>query len=292
MNGRRANDEAHKICEAFLGGIKEPYGSHRNIEVVAMDETIAKRIGMNRRIQIWFVLSCCLLIAPVLGAQSSNTQSEKDKAPAQQAPAKKPGSQANPFPEDTSNVPVIPTTAQPAGAPPPAAPAAEGNPNGETTSLLHEDTDPIKSPDDPIAGSSDSGGGFSSSLMGTDDVKIPDEPDKRGKHQKLDEPARQESAQDDENVGAYYLDKKNWKAALSRFESALVLDPENPDVYWGMAEAQRQLGDYARAKANYMKVTEYDPDSKHSKEAKKYLKLPEIANAPAVSVNRPEKSQQ
>jgi hypothetical protein len=58
-------------------------------------------------------------------------------------------------------------------------------------------------------------------------------------------------------------------------------------VYWGIAEAQRNLGDYANAKANYQKVMEYDPDSKHAKEAKKWLKEPELAKAPAVSVIQP-----
>jgi len=38
----------------------------------------------------------------------------------------------------------------------------------------------------------------------------------------------EEAATEDINVGGYYLQTKNWKAALSRFESALVLDPENP----------------------------------------------------------------
>jgi len=47
------------------------------------------------------------------------------------------------------------------------------------------------------------------------------------------------------------------------------------------------LGDYPNAKANYMKVMEYDPDSKHGKEAKKFLKQPELANAPAISANQP-----
>ncbi len=70
-----------------------------------------------------------------------------------------------------------------------------------------------------------------------------------------------------------------------------MLDPENPDVYWGLAEAQRQLGDFSNAKANYQKVMEYDPDSRHSKEARKYLKMPEIANAPASSANQTEKPQ-
>jgi tetratricopeptide (TPR) repeat protein len=72
---------------------------------------------------------------------------------------------------------------------------------------------------------------------------------------------------------------------LSRFESAFVLDPENPEVYWGLAESQRHLGNFADAKKNYLKVMEYDPDSKHSKEAKKILKEPEMETAKAVSAN-------
>ena len=92
------------------------------------------------------------------------------------------------------------------------------------------------------------------------------------------EPTHQEAASKDIEVGGYYLETKNWKAALSRFESALVLDPENPDVYWGLAEADRHLGNLADARANYQKVAEYDPDSRHGKEARKALKEPEIAN--------------
>jgi Tfp pilus assembly protein PilF len=117
-------------------------------------------------------------------------------------------------------------------------------------------------------------------------LKPPPDSDSTSKHRKLSVPeeTHQESAKEDESVGSYYLDQKNWKAALSRFESAVVLDPENPDVYWGLAEAQRHTGDYFNAKANYLKVTEYDPDSRHGKEAKKFLKDPELANAKAVSI--------
>jgi tetratricopeptide (TPR) repeat protein len=244
---------------------------------------------MKRRIRIKFVLGCCLAAVPLVSTWPATAQAPAKPANGQQAPAQKPGSDANPFPEDTSTIPVVPTTAQPGSVPP--APSETGKGNSETTSLLHDDTDPIKSPDDPVGGSSDSDSGFSSSLQGADDVKIPAEPEKPGKHKKPDEPTHQETAKEDENVGVYYLDQKNWKAALSRFESALVLDPENPDVFWGMAEAQRQLGDYTNAKANYLKVMEYDPDSRHSKDAKKYLKQPEIANAPAVPVNQPGKTQ-
>jgi len=289
VDGRRANDETHKLCDAFLWGIGDLYGLHRTIEVTMMDEPIAKRIGVSPVVNVRLAVGCfCLAFAPLAVAQGVPGQSDKQVRPpasAQQTPPQKPGDRANPFPEDTSNIPVVPTNGEPVAVPSPPAASDDDN---LTTSLLREDTDPVKSPDDPTAGSPDSGG-FSSSSQGGDEVNIPSEPDRTSKHQKQaqPEPTRQETAKDDESVGAYYLDRKNWKAALSRFESALVLDPENPDVYWGLAEAQRQLGDFSNAKANYQKVTVYDPDSKHSKEAKKYLKMPEIANAPAAAANRP-----
>ena len=59
----------------------------------------------------------------------------------------------------------------------------------------------------------------------------------------------------------------------------MVLAPDEPEVYWGLAEANRHLGNFAEAKANYQKVIDYDPDSKHAKDAKKALKEPELANA-------------
>ena len=66
----------------------------------------------------------------------------------------------------------------------------------------------------------------------------------------------------------------------------MVLAPENPEVYWGLAESQQHMGDFANARANYEKVIEYDPDSKHAKEAKKALKEPEFANANAPASDR------
>ena len=107
------------------------------------------------------------------------------------------------------------------------------------------------------------------------------QPGKRNRKGQLIEPEHQETAAEDESVGSYYLDNKDWRAALSRFQSALVLDPDNPDVYWGLAEAERHLGQFADARANYQKVMDYDPGSKHAKEAKKALQDPQIANAKA-----------
>ena len=234
---------------------------------------------MKLRTNIALGVGCGLISAVGLVAQA-NPPSPQQKPPAQQ-PAQKPA-ESNPFPEDTSNVPVVPTTAQPATAPPASAP--ERN-SAETTSLMKSDSDPVHSPDDPVDNGSSGADGFSSSLAGSGDVNIPDEerPDKHRRSQ--NEPiVHQVTAKEDENVGEFELSRKNYKAALSRYQSALVTDSENPDVYWGIAEAQRGLGNLADAKANYQKVVDYDdPESKHSKEAKKLLKSPQLA---AVSANQ------
>jgi len=240
---------------------------------------------MMLRLQIALAVGCGLIAAVSLHAQSTPpAQQPKTPANTQQPPAQKPPTDANPFPADTNSVPVVPITGEAAPVPPPAT----NEESAGTTSLLKDDTDPVHSPDDPAPGASDSDSGFSSSLTGSSDVNIPDEAKPTG-HRKLAVPDKvhQETAKEDEDVGTFELNRKNWKAALSRFQSALVTDPDNPDVYWGMAEAQRELKDYAKAKANYQKVLEYDPDSKHGKEAKKLLKDPELANAPAVSAIPP-----
>jgi tetratricopeptide (TPR) repeat protein len=152
--------------------------------------------------------------------------------------------------------------------------------------LPGEDVDPARGPDDPVPDvkgaqdqdSSDSRSGLDKILPGPDD----DQP--QGKHRKLTvpEPEHQETSLEDIQVGEYYLDTKNWKAALSRFESAMVLAPDEPEVYWGLAESARHLGNFAEARGYYQKVVDYDPDSKHGKEARKALKEPEIANAKAA----------
>jgi hypothetical protein len=239
---------------------------------------------MKLKCYIAFAVGCGLVAAWSLHSQSTPPGQQPKPPASTQQPAKKPPADANPFPEDTNNVPVVPTNGEPAAAP--APPPVEDEGSAVTTSLLKSDSDPVHSPDDPDPESAGANSGFSSSLSGSADINIPDEP-KTGKHKKTDEPPiHQVTAKDDESVGEFELSRKNWKAALSRYQSALVTDPENPDVYWGIAESQRQLGDYTNAKANYLKVVEYDPDSKHGKEAKKLLKDPQLANAPAVSKNQ------
>jgi len=231
-------------------------------------------------------LAGCLTAAPRLFAQApaagdSPTNGQSKPATEGQKPASVPQSGANPFPEDTSNVPVMPSKVMP-----PLPERTYYGRDNAAVPLPGDDLDPVRSPDDPApATASDQDEASSSSLSGLERLLPKPEDDQPEKKKKLlfKEPTHEEAATEDINVGGYYLQTKNWKAALSRFESALVLDPENPEVYWGLAEAQHHLGDFANAKANYMKLLDYDPDGPHGKQARKELKDPVIANAHAAA---------
>jgi len=254
---------------------------------------------MKRGLGIAFALTGCLVVAPGVCAQagagtsagngadgSGQTQSSgkaKKPAPApqQQAPPQSnPPGNTNPFPEDLSTVPVMPTKAD-------DLPTDTFSESGSAAaSLPGDDLDPVRSPDAEGAAESSEPAQVSSSRVSNLDSLLPnpgdDEPQgRRGKKSAIVE-APKETAQSDISVGKYYLDQKNWRAAQSRFQSALVLAPEDPEVYWGLAESARHLGNFADARANYEKVIEYDPDSRHAKEAKKALEDPKIENAKAA----------
>jgi hypothetical protein len=237
---------------------------------------------MKQAISIAVLVACSLAAGPAGIAQSPSSSPSRSKPSGQQKSPSNPqpsGSQSNPFPEDTTSVPLMPN-----GNTPPTADVPSGS--AAAADLPRGDVDPVRSPDDPMSDSSTATQGFSSSTAGMDRVLPPPDIDSSGGN-KNHPPEHQESAAEDESVGNYYLSTKNWKAALSRFESAVVLDPENPEVYWGLGEAQRHLGQLTEAKASYQKLVEYDPDSKHGKEARKILKDPELANAPTASASKP-----
>jgi tetratricopeptide (TPR) repeat protein len=233
---------------------------------------------MRRFFPVALVFSGCLMAAPLWLAQApvagdTATGQNKPAGEGQQPAASQ--SSTNPFPEDTSTVPVMPSKAAPD--------LPEGTYNGAENAplpLSDEDLDPVRSPDDPApaaSGTEDS----SSSLAGLEKLLPKPEDDQPSKKRKLlvKEPTHQEASSKDIEVGDYYLQTKNWKAALSRFESAMVLDPENPEVYWGLAEAEHHLGDFANARAHYLKLLDYDPDGPHGKQARKELKDPAIVHA-------------
>ena len=173
----------------------------------------------------------------------------------------------------------------------PTGTAPEDLPQASRVAFPLGDLDPVRSPDDarPDNGSSQ---GFSSSLSGVDDVLPPPTQPANGKKDQVIAPTPQETPENDISVGNYYLSSKNWRAALSRFQSALVLEPDNPEMYWGLAECERHMGDFALAREHYLKVLEYDPGSKHAKEARKALSDPEIANAKPTSAGTAKGAQQ
>jgi hypothetical protein len=245
---------------------------------------------MKRAFSVALVLAGCWAAllpshaqTPANGDASGPAQTKPaDSAQKKAGAAPQPATDANPFPEDTSAVPVMPAATMPVL--PSGSDSESGNGLGTARSALPgEDYDPARSPDDPapVAGSGQEEGS-SSSLSGLDSLLPPPDSDQPEKKKKK-EPTHQEAAVSDVEVGGYYLERKNWKAALSRFQSAMVLDPENPEVYWGLAEAEHGLGNLAEARANYLKLLDYDPDGPHGKQARKALKDPEIANAKAAS---------
>jgi hypothetical protein len=231
----------------------------------------------------FFLLLTGLAWAVTLTAQSGGA-GQPSPAPAQKPAAAAPGTgSANPFPDDTSTVPVMstaPTTL-------PAAESKSGYAASSAVSVAGDDADPVRSPDDPAPEAAAEAEGDSSSSKELDKILGPageDSADKDRKHRHEHEtpqkqPTKKEVVAEDITVGSYYLDKKNWKAAQSRYQSAMVLDPENPEVYWGLAESAYHLGDLAEARDYYLKVADYDPDGPHGKQLKKILKDPALLNA-------------
>lgn len=228
----------------------------------------------------------------VAGCLMEASQAHAQAAPSQNPPATPPNpatQSSNPFPEDTTSVPLMPSKDTPA-LPPGAYNGDDNATNSKRLPLPSTDGDPIRSPDDAAASESDTAhemeSSSSSSRAGLDKlVPGPDDDDQpQGKHHKqaAKPPDHVETSAEDIEVGKYYIERKNWKAALSRFESAMVLSPDDPEVYWGLAESARHLGNFAEARTYYQKVAEYDPDSKHGKDAIKALKDPTIANAKAA----------
>jgi hypothetical protein len=239
------------------------YGPHRTIEVVRESE-------MKRGLAIALVLVGALAAARLsaqspAGGDAAGSGQSKPAGQSQQPSGAQPQTESNPFPDDTSTVPVMPSKGTPV-LPEGTYSGDEYGLGGGRVPLPGEDLDPVRSPDDPVpAAGIGQQENSSSSLSGLDKLLPSPDDDQATKKRKLTvkEPTHQEAASEDINVGGYYLDKKNWKAAFSRFQSALVLDPENPEVYWGLAEAERQLGDLASARTHYEK----DPALANAKKA-------------------------
>jgi tetratricopeptide (TPR) repeat protein len=261
-----------EVSESILKGAfaRDPSGPHRTIIGV-------RKFGMKVVVRAALLVACCWMMAGSRLHAQGQAQ-PKQTQPKQPAATQQPAD-SNPFPGDETTVPVLSPNAAP------DLPSGSGGDTGRAA-LPAGDTDPVSSPD--AGGASDAGqpaSGFSSSSSGIGGLLPGPGADTQGGSGGQILTEHHETAKEDESVGKYYMDNKDWRASLSRYQSAMVLDPQNPDVYWGLAESARHLGQYAEARGYYLKVMEYDPDSRRSKDAAKALKEPEIANAKVTSAH-------
>jgi tetratricopeptide (TPR) repeat protein len=192
----------------------------------------------------------------------------------------------NPFPGEDTNAPIIPVDPGPGTAPGRNQGAGSGS-GGDSAATPRRDSDPdgdpVRSPDG-LAHTVDDPG-FSSSRNGLNQMPAEDDSDGRpGKSTK--NKTREQVIKEDLDVGGFYSDKKNWKAAQARFTSAFSLDSENPDAIWGLAEAERHLQLYKEAAEHYKLLLFYDPDGPHHREARKALDEVEAARPSASSASR------
>ena len=217
---------------------------------------------------------------PNAGQGSTKTQSTQAPPKTDSKTGQKPASD-NPFPGEDSNAPIIPVDPGPGAAAGSDSGRAgrEAAPPANATAGRDADPDgdPVRTPDAPGQTTDD---GFSSSRSGLANQPAEDDNDGRpGKSTK--NKTREQVIQEDLDVGGFYIEKKNWKAAQARYAAAFALDGENADSVWGLAEAERHLGLYKEAAGHYTLFLSYDPDGPHSRAARKALGEVEIAASSA-----------
>jgi Tfp pilus assembly protein PilF len=76
----------------------------------------------------------------------------------------------------------------------------------------------------------------------------------------------------DVEVGEYYLKIKNYRAALERFNHALVYKPNDAEATIGLAQTQEKLDLLDLADQNYRKYLEILPNGPRAKDAEEALK--------------------
>ena len=217
------------------------------------------------------VLFALALFGAGLWAQSPG-QSPSPATPGQVPSTPAAGGNDNPFPGESSEVPVIPVSSGAADtgneAGDTAHPQRMSEVDSGTGAAVDPDGDPVRSPDGMGFTASDAG--FSSSRSGLEGGAAGPEVDTvPGRSTKAK--TRDQVVKENVDVGGFYLDRKNLAAALLRFQSAYTLDSEIPEAVYGLAEAERHLEQWAKAREHYTLFLAYDPEGPKSKGARKAL---------------------
>jgi tetratricopeptide (TPR) repeat protein len=222
---------------------------------------------------------CLAAGAASLGAQSGAPAGQSPSKPDTAKPDAPKGDNDNPFPGESTNAPII--AVDPPPAPKRDVPNARQMEDGGAAPRGDADAeaDPVRSPDDAAAAAGNmDDDGFSSSRSGLKNLPVEDDSEQvPGKSTKVK--TRLQVVKEDVDVGNFYLEKKNWKAAQGRFGAAFALDPENPDAVFGMAEAERHLDMFKEAEEHYKLFLAYDPEGPHGRAARKGLDQVEAAKA-------------
>ena len=79
------------------------------------------------------------------------------------------------------------------------------------------------------------------------------------------------AAKDDE-IGAYYLKLKNYRAALDRFHDALLYKPNDAEAMYGLGVTQEKLDLLEQADQSYRKYLQILPNGPKSNDAQEALK--------------------
>jgi tetratricopeptide (TPR) repeat protein len=80
-------------------------------------------------------------------------------------------------------------------------------------------------------------------------------------------------ASEDVRVGGFYLAQGDFKGAYARYKEATLVNPENADAVFGLAQAARGLNHNDEAAQNFRIYLDAFPDGKKAKEARKALAL-------------------
>ena len=98
-------------------------------------------------------------------------------------------------------------------------------------------------------------------------------------------------------IGNYYLKKKKYNAALSRFQEAVSVDPYYAPAYLGLGRVYEKIGLKQKALGAYRKYLDALPSAKEAEEAKevhraierleRQLKITHPATADQPSVENP-----
>src|SRR5579863_7663652 len=69
-------------------------------------------------------------------------------------------------------------------------------------------------------------------------------------------------------IGNYYLRRKNYRAALSRFQEAVTTDPDYAEGYRGLGRVYEKTGNRRKALAAYQKYLDLLPSDRDAENAK------------------------